>query len=113
MLAKNAMHHHAYLRMVDQIIKKLRRWIDAGHKQMITSSGAGDIEQVTLGVVDLLKVRIIGYGFDTFLERHDFVIAGHHRDSSELKPLSQVHGADRNVPRRRFHLVAELAGLGS
>jgi hypothetical protein len=42
-----------------QIDEELGCRIDAGHQQIVAGSGAGDIEQVALGVVDLFEVRLV------------------------------------------------------
>ena len=42
---------------------------------MIARSGAGDVEQVALGVVDLLQVSIVSYRFDPLLQGNDLIIA--------------------------------------
>jgi hypothetical protein len=47
-----------------QIIQKLRCGRDAGDKQMIPRAGAGNVEQVAFGVVDLFQIGVVGHGFD-------------------------------------------------
>jgi hypothetical protein len=42
-----------------QIGKELRSRIDAGYEQMISGSGAGDIEQGALGVVDFFAIGFV------------------------------------------------------
>ena len=54
---------------------------------MIPGPGAGDVQKMPLRVVDFLKVGIVRDGFDALLQRHDFVVARHHRDRAELKPF--------------------------
>jgi hypothetical protein len=68
-----------------QIVEKLGRRLDAGDEQMIPRSGAGDIEQVALGVVDFLQVGVIAHGFDALLQRDDLVVAGHHHQRAERR----------------------------
>jgi hypothetical protein len=41
-----------------QIIKKLRRRFNTRDEQMIPGACAGHVEQVPLGVIDLLQVRV-------------------------------------------------------
>jgi hypothetical protein len=65
---------------------------DAGSTLVINTSsraGAGDIEQVTLGVVDLLQVSIVAHGFNALLERNVLVVAGHHDHRAELQSLAR------------------------
>jgi len=52
---------------------------------MIPRPGAGDVEQVAFGVVDLFQVGVVGDGFDAFLEGDDFVVAGHDHDGAEFE----------------------------
>jgi hypothetical protein len=40
---------------------------------MITGAGAGDVEQVALGVVDFFEIRIVGGSLDPLLKGNDFV----------------------------------------
>ena len=42
-------------RAAQEILQKLRRWLDARDQQVVAGPGAGDVEQVPLGVVDLLR----------------------------------------------------------
>ena len=57
-----------------QIVEEFRRWSDASYQQLVPCSGARDIEQMPLGVVHFLEVRIVCDGFDTLLERDHFVV---------------------------------------
>jgi hypothetical protein len=94
------------------IIYKLRCRIDAGHQQVVTSAGTGDVKQVPFGVVDFFEVRVVGYGFDALLGWDDFIIAGHYGDGTELKAFGEVHGADGNVITGGFHLFIQN-GIGN
>jgi len=42
-----------------QIIQKLRRRRNARHKQMVARASACHVEQVALGVIDLLQVCVL------------------------------------------------------
>jgi len=42
---------------------------------MVAGTGAGDVEQVALGVVDLLEIGIVCDPLDAFLQRQDLVVA--------------------------------------
>ena len=42
-----------------QIIQELRCRVDAWHQQLIPRPGAGDIQQVPFGVVNLFQVRVV------------------------------------------------------
>jgi hypothetical protein len=77
-----------------EVVQKFGSGLDTRNQQMIPSAGAGDVEQVTLGIIDLLQVRIVADRLDALLQWYDLVVAGHHRDGPKFKPLRQVHGAD-------------------
>ena len=51
-----------------EIIEKLRRRLDARDQQMIARAGAGDVEQVALGVVDLLQIGVVADRLDALLQ---------------------------------------------
>jgi len=57
---------------------------------VIPRSGTSDIEQMPLGVVDLLQVRVVRDRFDALLKRQNAVIAGHHHDGPKHEALRQV-----------------------
>ena len=85
-----------------QVIKKLRCRCNARDKQTISRPCARDVQQVTLGVIDLLQIGVVAHSFDALLQGDDFIIAGHHDDGAELQPLGQMHGADRDVTAGGF-----------
>ena len=41
---------------LDEVVQKFRYRIDSANQQMIPGAGAGDVEQVALGVIDLLQI---------------------------------------------------------
>lgn len=90
-----------------QIIKKFRCRIDPRYEEMVSRPGAGNIEQVTLGVVDLFQIGVVGHRLDPCLQWNDFVIAGHHNHGSELQALGKMHGADGNMAAGGFNLLVE------
>jgi hypothetical protein len=51
-----------------QIIKKLRRRLDTRDEQMVSRPCAGDIEQVALGIIDFLQIRIVADRLDALLQ---------------------------------------------
>jgi hypothetical protein len=57
---------------------RIRTRGDAGHEQMITGAGAGDIEQVTLGVIHLPQIGVVTDRLNALLQWNYFVVAGHH-----------------------------------
>ena len=44
---------------VVQVVEKFGCWVDARHEQTVAGTGAGDVEQVALAVVDLLEIGIV------------------------------------------------------
>jgi hypothetical protein len=46
---------------LEEVVDELRYGNDAGHQKVIPSPCAGDIEQVTFRVVDLLEVRVVSH----------------------------------------------------
>lgn len=77
----------------------------SGNQQMI--SGTGDVEQVPLGVVDLLQIGIVADRLDAFLQGNYFVVAGDHDPGPKFQPFGEVHGADRDVPVGGFDVFIE------
>jgi len=78
--------------------RKSSRNSEAGshsYEQMVTRSGAGNIEQVPLGVVDFCK----SHHRDRFdrSQRDDLIVTSDYSHSTEFKPLGQMHRADRDV----------------
>ena len=74
---------------------------------MIASSGAGDVEQVALGVIDFLQIGVVADGLDALLQGNDLVVAGHYCHGAELKTFGEVHGADRDVAAGGFDVLVE------
>ena len=46
-----------------QIVEKFRGRIAARHQQMIARTRTGDVEQVALGIIDFLQIRIVAHRF--------------------------------------------------
>lgn len=44
-----------------EIVQKLGRRCDTGNQQTVPSAGAGDIEQMPFGVIDLLQVSVVAH----------------------------------------------------
>jgi hypothetical protein len=57
-----------------KIVEELRHGVDAGHQEMIPRARTGDVEQVALGVIYLLQIRIVSNGLDTLLQGNNFVM---------------------------------------
>jgi hypothetical protein len=51
---------------------------------MVPRTGAGDVKQVPLGIIDFLEIGVIAHGFDAFLQGNHLIIAGHDDDYAEL-----------------------------
>ena len=54
-----------------KVLNKLRRRFDACHQQMVAGAGAGDVQQVPLGVVDIFQIGIVGDRLDALLQGND------------------------------------------
>ena len=93
-----------------KVVQEFRDRIDAGYQQMVTGACAGDVKQMPLGIVDFLKVGIVGYALDPFLKGNDFIVASHHDDGSEFQALGEVHRADGDGAVFDLNLVAEFNG---
>ena len=63
---------------------------DAGHEYVVPGAGAGDVEQMAFGVVDIFQVRFVGDRLDPILKRDDFIVAGHDSDGAKLRPFAVV-----------------------
>jgi hypothetical protein len=74
---------------------------------MVARTRAGDVEEVALGVIDLLQVGIVSDRFDALLQGDDLVVAGHYRHGAELQSLGQVHGADRDMTAGCFDVLIQ------
>src|SRR5271166_1593892 len=90
-----------------EVVQEFGDGRDTRNKEMITRARTGDIEQVALGVVDLLQIRIVADRLDALLQGHDLVIAGHDGDSTEFQSLRQMHGADGDVTAGRLHIIIQ------
>ena len=81
-----------------QIIQEFRHRRHPADQQMVSGTGAGNVEQVPLGVVDLAQIGIVADRLDALLQGDHFVVAGHHHHSAELQALGEMHGPDRDMP---------------
>jgi hypothetical protein len=59
-----------------QIIKKFGRGFDACHQQMVPRTRAGNIEKMSLGIVDILQIGVVTDGFDALLQRRSRIGTG-------------------------------------
>jgi hypothetical protein len=71
-----------------QIDEELRSRIDAGHQQVVAGTGAGDIQQVALGVAALFEIGSSDTP-DPLLYRVHLVSASHDSDGAEFQPLGR------------------------
>jgi hypothetical protein len=65
---------------------------------MIAGAGAGNVKQMALGIVKVLKVGFIGEGLSPFLERNHLIVTGHHHNA---------HGIDGPASNRHFNILGE------
>jgi len=78
-----------------QVVEKLRRRVEAGDEQGVAGAGAGDIQQVAFGVVDLLEVGTVCHRLYPPLQRHHLIVARHDGEGPELEALGPVHHSNR------------------
>lgn len=84
----------ATLIVLHEVIQEFRHGSDPSYEQMVSGTGAGDVEQMALGVIDLLQIRIVTDRLDTLLQGDYFVIAGHYNHGAELQTFGEMHSAD-------------------
>ena len=53
----------------------------------------------------IFEYGIVRDGFDAFLLRQDFIVAGHYRDRAEFKTFGEMHRTDCDHSWRRFALA--------
>jgi hypothetical protein len=58
---------------------------------MISRTGAGNVQKVSLSIVDILQIGVVTNGLDTFLQRNDFIIASHHCHGAKFQTFGEVH----------------------
>ena len=68
-----------------KIVQELRRWFDSSHEEVVPGAGAGDVEKMPLGVVDIFQVRVIRDRLDPLLKRNHLIVAGHDSDGAKLQ----------------------------
>jgi len=72
---------------------------------MIAGAGAGNVKQMTLGVVKVLKVGFIGEGLSPFLEGNHLIVRGHHHNCPKFQAFGQAHGIDGPASNRHFNIL--------
>jgi hypothetical protein len=97
----------ATLIALHEVVQKFGYWVHSGNQQMISGAGTGNVEQVPLGVVDLLQIGVVANRLDALLQGNYFVVTGHHNHSPKLQTLGEVHRADRNMPVGGFDVFIE------
>src|ERR1017187_3088898 len=90
-----------------QIIQELRCRGGARHEQMVAGTGAGDVKQMTFGVVNVLKVGLVGDGLNPFLKWNHVIVTSHHCDCPELQAFGKMHGTDGQPSNRRRDVFVE------
>jgi hypothetical protein len=91
-----------------KICKEFRPRLNAGHKQSVARAGACDVEQIALGVVNLVEFRFVGDRFNAFLQRQYVVVARHDDDCLVLQPFGKVHSANGNAAQRLLNALGEF-----
>ena len=83
----------------EQVVEELGGRFGAGHQEMIAGTGAGDVEQMALGGVDLVEFGLIADSLDSCLRRQRLVIAGGDDHGAKLQTLGEVHRTDCDLAR--------------
>jgi hypothetical protein len=76
---------------------------------VIARPGAGHVQKLALGVVDVLKGCFVANRLDARLRRYHLVIAGHHRDGPELEEARLAAGQLSELPAQS---IGERVGEG-
>ena len=105
------MIHRRHVYSYSKVVQELRRRFDAGHEKIVSGAGAGDVEEMPFGVIDVFQVRVIGDRLDPLLKWNDLIVAGHDSDGAKLQPLRQVHGAHRNAPSGSLNMIVQEGEL--
>jgi len=95
---------------LQEVVQKLRDWINASYQQVVARACAGDVKQMPLGIVYLFKVSVVGNALDPLLQGNDFIVASHDDDGSKLQALGEVHRANGYRAVFNLDLVAEFNG---
>ena len=66
-------------------------------EQVVAGTGAGDVQKLTLGIVDFFEVGTVTKGVDSALGRDDLIIAGDDGDCAEFQALGAVHGCEGDM----------------
>ena len=80
---------HQFPASMDEIPQKLRRRSCATYHQMIPSTSASHIKQMPLGVVHILKLCLVRYCFQPFLQRQNIIVTGHNATARNSSPLAR------------------------
>ena len=81
----------------EEVVQELGRRDRTRDQQTIAGAGAGHVQQVPLGGVHLIKVRVVGNRYEPLHERLDLVVTSHDGDGAEPQTEGQPHHADRVV----------------
>jgi len=68
---------------------------------------------MALSAVNIFKIGLIGDGFNPFLKRDHFIIAGHDANGAKLQAFGKVHGAHRQHAGRNLHMLIKSSVLES
>lgn len=60
---------------------------------MIPGAGGGNVEQMALGVVGILKIGGVSLGVDAFLQRDDLIVTGQDCDNPLAIPTNVLFGS--------------------
>jgi hypothetical protein len=55
--------------LAPHVVQELGRWLDARHQQVVSRTGAGNIEQLPFGLVHLAQISVVADHLDPLLQR--------------------------------------------
>jgi hypothetical protein len=90
-----------------KVVQEFGHRRDTGNQQVISGTGAGDVEQVTLGVIDFLQIGVVADRLDALLQGNYLVVTGHYGYGPELQAFREMHRADRGVAASGFDMFIE------
>ena len=68
-----------------EAFRSFRNSDHSSHQQKIAGTGARDVKQMALTVVNLFEIGIIGDILDALWRGNDLVVARHYRDGAKVK----------------------------
>lgn len=74
---------------------------------MVPSPRARHVQEVPLGVVHLLQIRVVAHSLDPLLKGQNLVVACHYGDLTEFQPFCKIHRRSGHVISGRINPFVE------